>query len=87
MHHLRYIAYALLLPARVYHINVIMSIQSGGVDIDEQGDLKCRQLKMDHSMIISRVSVRNMRGICEEYAVNWCAAEPTMSLCEHGMCS
>ena len=67
---LRYIAYALLLPARVYLITVVMSIQSGGVDIDKQGDLKCRQLKMDHSMIISRLSVRNMRGICEEYAGN-----------------
>ena len=57
-----------------------MSVQSGGVDIDKQGDLKCRQLKMDHSMIISRLSVRNMRGICEEYAGNWCVAELKMSL-------
>ena len=69
----------------VYHINVVMSNQSGGVDIDKQGDLKSRQLKMDHSMIISRLSVMNMRGICEEYAGNWCAAEPAMSLCEHGI--
>ena len=64
---LRYIAYALLLPARVYLITVVMSIQSGGVDIDKQGDLRCRQLKMDHSVII----VDCLWGICGELVCSW----------------